>query len=513
MQAPRGVSAAKGVVVSQHYSASQAGAEILQAGGTAVDAAVTTAFALGVVEPWMSGPGGVGYLLIGRPGEHPVAVDFSTFAPAGLRVDSYPVVDGDSRDLFPWPRVIEDRNTLGMLSICPPTFAPGLELAWSRYGQMPWQDLLAPACNMAKEGLLIDWPTQLMIGSAAADLQSDADSAALFLDTNGAGIATDWTAQSDIHLPLTTLANTLETVARDGAGTLVTGDLAQVLISDIRDKGGVLTQADLEAAPPQFVAPTEITLPGGKRLWSAPDLSGGPAVIAMLKQWSNAGAKLSDGDLLAWRAHKAIDVLQERLSAVGDGAEHPRHPSCTTGFCVVDQNGLSVAATLTLVSIFGSKLLSPGTGILLNNAISWFDPTLGKPNSIGPGKRPLSNMAPTLIDNGRGRLTALSAAGGQRIGPAIAQVAAGITLDGMDTGSALGEPRLNIRADGKIVADTRISPEILEKIGKIGELSMVHPTVFPYYFAILSAAEFDGPGNITGFYEPFCPNADVATQN
>lgn len=485
----------------------------MQAGGTAVDAAVTTAFALGVVEPWMSGLGGVGYFLVGRPGETPVAVDFSTSAPAGLQVNSYPVAGGESRDLFPWPRVKEDRNTLGALSICPPTLAPGLELAWSRYGRMPWQDLLAPACAMAREGLRIDWPAQLMIGSAAADLQSDVDSAALFLDINGTGIATDWTAKSEIRLPLTTLANTLETVARDGAGTLVTGDLAQVLISDIRDKGGVLTQEDLETTPPQFVAPIEVTLPGGKILWSAPGLSGGPSVIAMLKQWSNAGPEILDGDLLAWRTRKAIDVLKERLSAVGDGAEHSRHPSCTTSFCVVDQHGLTVAATLTLVSIFGSKLLSPGTGILLNNAISWFDPTPGKPNSIGRGKRPLSNMAPTLIDNGRGRLTALSAAGGQRIGPAIAQVAARITLDGMDTSLALGEPRLNIRADGRIVADTRIPLESLKKIGKAGELSQVHPTVFPYHFAILSAAEFDGPGNITGFCEPFCPNADVAKQN
>ncbi len=365
---------------------------------------------------------------------------------------------------------------------------------------------------MAREGLRIDWPTQLMIGSAAADLQSDADSASLFLDTNGTGIATDWTAKSDIRLPLAELANTLEAVACDGASTLVTGDLAQVLISDIQDKGGVITQKDLETTPPQFATPVEMTLPGGKTLWSTPGLSGGPAIVAMLKQWSNTGPKMLEGDMLAWRAQKAIDVLKERLAAVGDGAEHLRHPSCTTSFCVVDQHGLTVAATLTLVSIFGSKLLSPGTGILLNNAISWFDPMPGKPNSLRPGKRPLSNMAPTLIDNGRGRLTALSAAGGQRIGPAIAQVAAKIALDGMDTGSALGEPRLNIRADGGIVADTRISLENLKKLGKVGELSQAHPTVFPYHFAILSAAEFDGSGNITGFCEPFCPNADVAAQ-
>lgn len=513
VDAPRGVSGPRGVVTSQHHAASEAGAAVLRAGGTAMDAAVATALALGVVEPWMSGIGGVGFMIGGRPGEIPSVFDFATRSPARLDRDDYPVIGGRSDDLFPWPMVEGTRNTLGPLSICAPTLVAGLSMGWRRFGRIPWAELVSPALALAREGLLVDWYTQLMIGSAAADLQSDTDSRALFLDDKGTGRASGWTAFGETRIPLPALADTLDTLAREGPEAMIAGDLARTLVDDVQNKGGVLDFDDMRAVEPRCVRPLLSETTAGHRIWSVPGLSGGSSVAAMLKRWNQASPGGSDNpdEILAHRVSSGIGVLRERLELVGDEADASPHPSCTTSFCVIDDTGFAIAATVTLVSIFGSKVLSPRTGVLLNNAVSWFDPVPGKANSLGPGKRPLANMAPTLIAHPDGRLCAVGAAGGRRICPAVAQVAAKNTLDGAPLESAMGEPRTDFRGDGSIVADARMPAPALHALRGIGPTNSVFPTVFPYHFAIVTAAEFAGAGAISGYSDPFCPNAGTAT--
>jgi len=508
LDAPRGISGAQGVAVSQHYKASQTGAEIIAAGGTAMDAAVAMAFVIGIVEPWMSGLGGTGYMLVGRYGETPEVIDFSTRSPLDLPVEKYMVVGGKD-DMHPWPRVEDDFNTKGALAICAPTITPGLELGWLRHGRMPWADLVKPARQIAMLGQTIDWYTQLIIASAASDLQSDPDAANLFLEPDGTGRATGWTSLISKEIKHHKLADSLELIAIKGAKTLQNGDLAHAIVSDIRHKGGVLKIEDFTATKPSVQKPIHIKFKNESQLWTVPGLSGGPTIAALLSAWEKHGSPDIDNPLPS--VLSARSVLHDRFLHLGDGYEDATAPSCTTSYCVIDCSGLIVAATLTLVSIFGSKVISPSTGILINNAISWFDPVAGKPNSLAAGKKPLTNMAPCFIQTNDGNLTALSAAGGRRIVPALAQVAAYNLLSGNKMESALAKPRLDLRGDGTITADARFPKASLEQLRSKVNVDLALPTVFPYHFAIVNAAEYSKSGKITGFCEPMCPNAVTTT--
>ncbi len=171
-----------GIVVAQNARAAAAGAEILAAGGNAVDAAVATALALGVREPWMSGIGGVGLLVYGEAATGRVEiVDFAAQAPLALDPARYPAAAGVSDELFGWPRVEGDRNLRGYDSICVPGSLAGFGLALERFGRLSWREVMAPALALAEEGLPVDWHTALSIALSAADLAGFDASRAVFL--------------------------------------------------------------------------------------------------------------------------------------------------------------------------------------------------------------------------------------------------------------------------------------------------------------------------------------------
>src|SRR5579864_2963382 len=162
-----------GIVAAQSRIAAEIGAEVLASGGDCVDAAVATGFALGVLEPWMSGVGGGGAMVLYRARENRYEViDYGMRAPNGVRLEDYPLMgDGAASDIFPWPRVKDDRNLHGPGSIAVPGVVAGMEEAHGRYAKLPWQELVAPAVTLAGEGLLVDWWTTMAIASAAADLR------------------------------------------------------------------------------------------------------------------------------------------------------------------------------------------------------------------------------------------------------------------------------------------------------------------------------------------------------
>src|SRR5882757_1373453 len=155
-----------GIVAAQSRKAAEVGAEVLAAGGDCVDAVVATGFALGVLEPWMSGLGGGGAMVLYRAREdrHEV-IDYGMRAPLSLNPEDYPLTGGAASDIFPWPRVKDDRNLHGPSSIAVPGVAAGMEEAHRRHAKMPWRELLAPAVRFAGEGLLVDWWTTIMISS------------------------------------------------------------------------------------------------------------------------------------------------------------------------------------------------------------------------------------------------------------------------------------------------------------------------------------------------------------
>src|SRR6201998_3613060 len=157
-----------GIVAAQSGKAAEIGAEVLAAGGDCVDAVIATTFALGVLEPWMSGVGGGGGLVLFRaPGNKTEVIDYGMRAPDSLRAEDYPLTgNGVASDVFPWPRVKDDRNLHGPGSIAVPGVVAGMDEAHRRYAKMPWKDLLGPSIKLAGEGLLVDSFTTVMISAA-----------------------------------------------------------------------------------------------------------------------------------------------------------------------------------------------------------------------------------------------------------------------------------------------------------------------------------------------------------
>ena len=147
-----------GMVASQHYEASQAGARILAEGGNAVDAAVAAGIAIGTVEPWMSGLGGGGHMLVYVAAENRAYdVDFGMRAPLEIDPEDYPLVAGTDSDLFGWPAVVDDRNVVGPYSVAVPGFVAGMATALEQFGTRSWRDSLAPAIALARRGMNVDW--------------------------------------------------------------------------------------------------------------------------------------------------------------------------------------------------------------------------------------------------------------------------------------------------------------------------------------------------------------------
>ena len=175
------VSGRGGVVAAQHGEAARVGADVLAAGGNAVDATVAVSFALGVVEPWMSGMGGGGFMVVRETSGDAHSLGFGMRAPARLDPSAYPLSEGIADGVFPWPNVKDDRNLVGPLSIAVPGLVDGIGAAHRRWGRMPWKSLLEPAVALAREGLCADWYATLVIGNAARRIAKDAESARWFL--------------------------------------------------------------------------------------------------------------------------------------------------------------------------------------------------------------------------------------------------------------------------------------------------------------------------------------------
>ena len=238
-----------GVVAAQHRKAAEVGAAILEAGGDAMDAAVATSFAIGVVEPWMSGPAGGGCMMIWREAEQKAyTLFFGMRSPKALDPADYPLEgSGKSSDLFPWLSVKDDRNVQGASAIAVPGTVAGMELAHKTFGRIAWKDLLSPAVNLAKDGLLVDWYASLIIASTTSELAKDADAAKLFLEDGQWPTIAGWTALAEKRLDQSQLAQTLQRLADAGARDFYEGDIASAMVSDIRAKGGSLSLEDLKA--------------------------------------------------------------------------------------------------------------------------------------------------------------------------------------------------------------------------------------------------------------------------
>jgi len=484
------VTSRHGIVASQSRVAATVGAKIMAEGGNAVDAAIATSFALGAAEPWMSGMGGGGYMVI-RPANGPAkVVEFGMRAPKGLRTEDYPITGGKANDLFPWPAVQDDRNVFGATAVAIPGQVAGMALAHETFATKPWADLLAPAISLADDGLPVDWFAQLIIGGSARDLHPFDASRETFLDDAGFPKSSGWTALGETRCDLSRLAASLRVVAAQGAPGFYTGPLADSIIADLHAAGGRHRLEDLSTYRATLVDASADAYRGHTVL-GTPTLTAGPtlarALDLMAGNWHPRGTA---PDATAYAAYDAAirQANIERYETMGDIENEP-DPSCTSHFSVVDAEGTMVAVTQTLLSIFGSRLMLPGSGILMNNGIMWFDPEPGKPNSLGQDKRCLANMCPTVVERSDGAVFALGASGGRKIMPSVAQLISMVLDYGMDLDTALHTPRLDMSLVEQTIADDSLAPEVLSAL----EAALPHPvipaprTIFPLHFACPSA--------------------------
>ncbi|HEV2189377.1 MAG TPA: gamma-glutamyltransferase [Stellaceae bacterium] len=474
------VSSRGGIVASQNSIAATIGAEILAAGGTAVDAVVATAFALAVREPWNSGLGGIGFMVVHPAGgARAEVVDFGPVAPAKLEPALFPLTGETRTELFTWPQVVEDRNVHGPLSFMIPSAVRGYEQAVERFGRLPWRELVAPAVTLAKEGLPVDWYVTLRVASFAADLRRYNESRRIYLPEDLPPVVP--TNGEAPVLQLGRLADTLARLAEAGPQDFYTGDIGAAIAADVSAGGGVLAAEDLAQCRARIVPSLDIPY-HGYTFQAARGLSAAPTLADVLDRLDGKSfAKRPDPNYF----EAVVEALQQayavRLEGLGD--TEPPAESCTTHITAVDREGGVAALTTTLLSTFGSRYVLPGTGILMNNGVMWFDPRPGRPNSIGPAKRALTNMCPLIVArDGRPRF-AVGASGGRRILGAVLQIASFVADFGMSPEEAAHHPRVDVSGADGIAVDRRLPEAVIDRLRSRGGVRLVEHTVSPQQFA------------------------------
>jgi gamma-glutamyltranspeptidase/glutathione hydrolase len=470
------VAAAHGMVVSDAPLASRVGATVLQNGGSAVDAAIATAFALAVTLPSAGNIGGGGFAVIAVNGQT-AALDFRETAPAAA-----------SRNMFLDEHgAATDGSITGHRAAGVPGSVAGLWALHQKFGTKPWAELVAPAIDLADKGFTVNADFASSIDGEKARLAKFPASASLFL-TGGAKPADGSTwANPD-------LARVLRRIASDGRNGFYTGETAGLIVDEMQRGAGIITRADLEGYQPKWRDPVEFTY-RGHRVISMPAPSSGGVTLAMIAQQMEA----YDLERLGWHTVPAIHVQAEamrrafavRNEVLGDpdfvkvdaahlsskafarelqssiALDHATPSSevsgrsgishdgpHTTHFSVVDAAGNAVALTTTINSGFGSAVTVAGAGFLLNDEMDDFAAKPGSPNQFGlvqgennaiaPGKRMLSAMTPTIVlgDNGKPALVT-GASGGPFIITTAWEVMSNVLDYHMPAGAAMSAPRLH----------------------------------------------------------------------
>lgn len=500
----------KGLVAAQHREAARAGARVLEEGGNAMDAAVVTALVLSVVEPWLSGIGGGGFLLHGDGATGKIeALNFNMRASRNLDPADFPLVGGRDADWFEWPAVEDDRNITGYGAICVPGAVAGLAAALEKHGTMSWRDALAPAIAIATRGMELDWFSALCVAIDADGLSKFETSAALFLSqgTPAKALVKDAPA----YLPMPAKAAMLKTLAERGARDFYEGEIATKIIGDLRAGGSVMDATDLATYQPFWTEPATHAY-RDTQINAIPGLSGGPSYIQSMR---DVEAHLEPGmspDARAARIYaRAIrSTYEDRLKTMG----HAGRPGedCTSHLSVVDRHGNMVSLTNTLLSRFGSKVTLPSLGFLMNNGMMWFDPRSKAPNSMAPGAQPLANMCPLLLTKNGRPFLAIGAAGGRQIFPALVQLVSYVVDYGMTLEQAFHCPRIDASTP-TISVDRNAPGDVAAAISLDYPVKLVSNTLHPVNFAIASAVQRDPTTRRNqGMAHPTNPWSDVVEE-
>ncbi len=483
------VESAGGVVAAQSRDAAAPGARVLAAGGHAVDAAVATSLALGAVEPWMSGLGGGGFATIWDAGRKEIrCLDFGMVAPAALDPADYPLTGQPTPEgFFGWPGVVDDRNIMGPHSIAIPGLLAGLGLAHKTFGRLPWSDLAQPAIALADRGLAIDWYGAHSILVESKRLAKFDETRRTYLPEGR--VPVPFEAGAMAFLKLGRLRESLRQLASEGPDAFYAGAIGRTLIQDLSAMGCRLSLTDLTQYQARFIDPVEIAYRDA-RIFAPSGLTAGPTLARVLEGWSKSlpAGRAPTAEHYRGYAAGLDQAYRDRLATMGEQSPEPRE-TCTSHFNVVDKQGNVVAWTQTLLSRFGSFVMSPSTGILMNNGVMWFDPVPGKPNSIRGGAKPLSNMCPTVALSDRLGAVGLGASGGRKIMPSVAQILSFLVDFGMDLDGAFHTPRIDVSGPGVALVDRRLGKETLDGIAQAMTASCTDLAPYPAQFANPSAVQ------------------------
>jgi len=464
----------RGMVAAVHHLASEAGVEIMRRGGNAVDAAVVTGLVLGVVDSHNSGLGGGCFLLLRLPSGEVVALDGRETAPAAATADMF----------LRQGKAVPELSRTGALAVAVPGQAAVFHEAVTRYGKLPWKVHCEMAAQIAEAGFPVPRAYATRIAAVARDLAKFPASRAIFLRADGTPLQ-----EGEIHQQ-PELAKTLRALGAGGPDWFYRGPFAQATAKWMRENGGLITEADFAAYTFKRRTPLETTYHGRRIVGMPPPSSGGVHVAQILNILEAKGPvrpedsphvvaeamKLAFADRAFWLGDPAftkvprgladkdygralaakIDVAKATL--VKDHGTPPRadehvFEKHTTHFSAADAAGNWVACTSTINTSYGSKVVVPGMGVVLNNEMDDFAAEAGAPNAFGlvgaeanlpaPGKRPLSSMSPTLVFEGERPVLAIGAAGGPTI---ISQTLLALLhiLDEADTpAQALARPRFH----------------------------------------------------------------------
>lgn len=543
----------RGMVAAKHELAAEVGAQVLEAGGNAVDAAVATAFTVGVVEPFMNGIGGGGLMLIYLADRRQtIAIDFAMAAPRAARPDMYELLDATSPSMFGWRAVRDDANIHGPLSIAVPGTVAGLALAAERYGTMPLRELMQPAIRYARQGFPVSWHTSFEIAQDLELLNRYPSTRAIFTRDG-----LPWPVLTGLEQTLLVqaeLARSLEAIAERGPDVFYRGELGQALVEGLRGLGAILTEDDLRSYEVRIAEPHWGRY-RGHRVAAAPAPSGGPTLLECLHLMEYFDLRASGHntvetlhclieafrqafvDRFAYLADPAFadapvtalidpEYAREQAARIGERARPAVEPGdperlgvrqryarsmpnygagSTTHPSVVDRWGNAVSLTQTLLSAWGSRVVAPGTGILMNNGMMWFDPEPGRANSIAPGKRPLANMSPALVFAEDRVYLSLGAMGGRKIINALAQIISNVIDHGMGIQAAITAPRIDCSVQPAQVS-SRIDPGVIEGLQARGHrLQVVVEDVGNVPFASPVGILVEADGTLRGGANPYYP--------
>jgi gamma-glutamyltranspeptidase/glutathione hydrolase len=414
-------------------------------------------------------------------------VDFGPVSPGGLDPAAYLLTGAGSttRDLFTWPAVKDDRNVHGPLSIAVPGHPDGLGLALEQFGTMKLADVMKPAIALAEQGIAVDWFLTLKVATMAKELSRYPVTRDMWLP-NGFPPVTAAGAPLE-RLKLKGLAATLKRLAGAGRRDFYEGEIAASMVKDVKAMGGVLDAGDLRGYRARVVEPL-MAVHNGAQLALAPGLTAGPSMLRALSALRGTRFRRNGPHADAFAAYARVlrQAYAERLDTMGETADR-RSPSTTTHLNVVDRHGNMVALTQTLLSVFGSKVVLPATGILMNNGIMWFDPRQGLPNSLAPAKRPLTNMCPVIALRKGKPWFAIGGSGGRKIFPAVLQISSFLVDHGLDLEEAFHHPRIDASEAEYVALDPRLPASVHKALAKQFPVRLNELVVYPTHYACPSA--------------------------